>query len=272
MDNINCTLSLSILSGKGGVGKTNLALNLGYALFQAGHPLMLMDCDLGLANLDVLLGLSPERNLQDLLLPGVEVQDVVVGIEEGGFDFLPATSGVPELVELDEDIQELLFEKLKQLACEYEYLLLDLGAGISKTVLSFAAVSHLKLVVVTPEPTSLTDSYALMKVLQNRHGLQNFHILVNQVSGPDEAKLTYERLKAACKKFLGLEIRFLGGIRHDPALAEAVRRQVPLLKHSPQSPAAQDILTLAKRIQGLRNENLIMLSETMALKNLPRAE
>ena len=106
MSNQNKTLSVSVMSGKGGVGKTNISLSLGYALHKTGNSLLLLDCDLGLANLDVLLGISPDRNLQDLLRPEVKPADVVVTIEKGGFDFLPAASGVPELVEMDEDMQD----------------------------------------------------------------------------------------------------------------------------------------------------------------------
>lgn len=271
MDNVNCTLSMSIMSGKGGVGKTNLALNLGYALFKSGHPLMLMDCDLGLANLDVLLGLSPDRNLQDLLMPGVNIADVLVPVEPGGFDFLPATSGVPELVEMDEDLQALLFNKLKTLAKGYEFIILDLGAGISKTVLSFAAMTHLQIVVITPEPTSLTDSYAMMKVLQKQHGITDFYVVVNQMASPEEGKLTFDRLKAACKRFLSIDIKYLGGVHHDAAVIEAVRRQTPLLKLSAKAQSSQDITALAKRIQTLRGENLVTISQTQALRDFPIA-
>ena len=167
-ENARKTLSVAVVSGKGGVGKTNLALNLGYALHKAGHPVMLMDCDLGLANLDVLLGLAPDKTLQDMLQPGVTSAEVVLPIEPGGFDFLPSASGVPELIDLDEDLQRLLFSKLTSIIGSYEYLLMDLGAGISRTVLSFAAMAQERLVVITPEPTSLTDGYAMIKVLQDR--------------------------------------------------------------------------------------------------------
>ena len=268
MQTANTTLSLSIMSGKGGVGKTNLALNLGYALFGAGKKVMLMDCDIGLANLDVLLGLSPEKNLQDLLLPGVSVRDVVVSIEQGGFDFLPATSGVPELVEMDEDIQVMLMEKLKELASEYDFLALDLGAGISKTVLAFAAITHLQVMVITPEPTSLTDGYAMMKVLHSRYGVSDFHVVVNQMSSPQEGQQTFDRLRAASKKFLGIDVTYLGGVHQDPAVIEAVRRQRPLLKMAPASQATKDILALAKAVYRWRQERLGLLASG-ALKDFP---
>lgn len=269
MDNINCTLSLSVMSGKGGVGKTNLAINLGYALFQAGHKVLLMDCDLGLANLDVLLGQSPEKNLQDLLLPDADVHEIITPVESGGFDFLPATSGVPELVDLDEDIQSLLLDKLKELGGGYDFLIMDLGAGISKTVLNFAAMTHLKLVVITPEPTSLTDSYAMMKVLKTKHQVTDFSVVVNQASSQEESRLTHQRLHAACQRFLGLDIRHMGGVRHDSHVIDAVRKQVPLIKLSPEAPASQDIISLAQSLVQHRAQNMRNLSESSVLLDLP---
>lgn len=268
MQNINCSLSISIMSGKGGVGKTNMAVNLGYSLFGQGYSVLLMDCDLGLANLDVLLGQSPQKNLQDLLLPDVDVREVIAEVEPGGFDFLPATSGVPELVDLDEDIQALLLEKLVELAGSYDFFIMDLGAGISRTVLSFAAMTHLKVVVVTPEPTSLTDSYAMMKVLKSNHGVQDFHVLVNQAADTDESRLTHQRLHAACEKFLGLDIRHIGGVRHDSHVVEAVRKQVPFTKLFPDSPAAQDLRNFAKAVADFRTGNMRRLSEEGVLLGL----
>jgi len=265
--NSNNTLSLAIMSGKGGVGKTNIVLNLGYALHQAEMTAMLMDCDLGLANLDVLLGISPDRNLHDLIQNGVDAEDVLYPIEDG-FDMLPATSGVPELVEMDEDIQEILFTKLITLAGEYDYLMLDLGAGISQTVLQMASLTQLRIVVVTPEPTSLTDSYAMIKVLTTQHDVKDFLVVVNQATSANEAKQTFERLAAACKNFLNIEIRNLGFIHQDPALVDSVRHQTPLLKHAPNSKASNDIRLLANKIMRYRQDNKERISARPILKDL----
>lgn len=267
MTNSNNTLSLSILSGKGGVGKSNIVLNLGYALYQAKQTAMLMDCDLGLANLDVLLGISPEKNLQDLLSESASVDDVLVPIEDDGLDILPATSGVPELVEMDEDMQDILFKKLVSLAGDYEFLLLDLGAGISNTVMAFASMTQLRLMVVTPEPTSLTDSYAVIKVLATQHGVKDFLVLVNQATSAEEAKVTFERLNAACKNFLGIDLVNLGYVRQDSNLVEAVRRQRPLLSFAPNSPASKDITTLSQRLMRYREDNQSRIASRPILKN-----
>jgi flagellar biosynthesis protein FlhG len=268
--NPNATLSIAVLSGKGGVGKTNLALNLSYALFRARHRVLLMDFDVGLANLDVLLGLSPEKNLQDLFRPEVAAIEVMLPIEPGGFDFLPAASGVPELLEMDDDMREILFSKLNGVFGRYDYLMLDLGAGISQTVLSVAAMCHLRVLVVTPEPTSLTDAYAVIKVLRTQYGIEDFHILVNQVESQVEAKTTFKRLSAACQRFLDIEPHFLCSVRTDPALPDAVRQQIPLLRHSPTSPASKDILTGAVRLHRLRQDRNALIKEMPVLGKIPK--
>jgi flagellar biosynthesis protein FlhG len=268
--NPKTSLSVAILSGKGGVGKSNLALNLSYALFRAGHRALLMDFDVGLANVDVLLGLSPEKNLQDLFRPEITAAEVVVPVEPGGFDFLPAASGVPELLEMDDDMREILFQKLNASFAAYDYLMLDLGAGISQTVLSVAVMSHVRVLVVTPEPTSLTDTYAVIKVLHTQYGITDFHILVNQVDSPADTKATYGRLSAACQHFLGFAPELLGGVRSDPALPDAVRRQIPLMRHAPRSPAAQDILNAAVKLHRIRQSRQETLRNMPVLGKIPQ--
>ena len=170
----NTTLSVALLSGKGGVGKTNMSLNMACALHQMGFKTLLMDCDLGLANLDVLLGITPEGNLQTALMGEAEISEVLHEIDGEGFAVLPAASGVPELTELQPDARDLLLARLEPVLHNYDYVFMDVGAGISGTVQTFAAMASVRIVVITPEPTSLTDSYALIKVLNNRYGLRDF--------------------------------------------------------------------------------------------------
>jgi len=260
------TVSLCIMSGKGGVGKTNLSLNLGFALRDMGHKLLLMDCDLGLANLDVLLGLAPEKNLQDMLAGAASAEEVVQTVEPG-LDILPAASGVPEMVEMDQNQQGALFDKLSDLVSGYEFLLLDLGAGISGTVLSLARMAQMRVVLVTPEPTSLTDGYAIIKILNARFGVRDFLVVVNQATA-QEAKETFQRLNMACKNFLGLELVQLGHVRLDRTMTEAVIHQTPLARFAPQCPAIKDIATLAKRVSHYREENLDSISGRKALKQI----
>jgi flagellar biosynthesis protein FlhG len=260
----NKTLSISIASGKGGVGKTNLALNLGFALHELGQSLVLLDADLGLANLDVLLGLSPEKNLQDLL---GDTTAESVPLADDGFDFLPSASGVAELVELDEDVQTLLLTKLDALFRQYDYLLLDLGAGISPTVLSFAAMPQERIVVISPEPTSLTDSYALIKVLCTQHNVRNFQVIVNMAESDKEARNAFSRLSQACERFLDLPISLLGVVHRDPMVTESVRHQVPLLKFSPNCQASQDIRAIARKIMDRRSRLADLISRSPILKS-----
>lgn len=256
MNNTASTMSLAILSGKGGVGKTNIALNLGYALNKSGERVLLMDFDMGLANIDVLLGISPTKNLNDLFLSDSAASEVICSIEDSGLDFLPATSGMPEFTEIDEDMREIIYSKLASSFARYEYLLLDLGAGISPTVLTLASLAQNQAVIITSEPTSLTDGYAVIKVLHNQYQCKKFNVIVNLASNMSEAKTTFERLNDACERFLNIKLEYLGGIHADPSFPEAVRNQVPLLKFAPNSPAAKDIMHIAAKLKKSRVQNL----------------
>ncbi len=265
----NKTLSIAICSGKGGVGKTNIALNLSYALYKAKQKVLLMDCDLGLANLDVLLGVTPRLGVEEMLQSEAQVRDICLDIEPDGFSFIPAASGVSGLGDHGSAMRALFVEKLNPFAKDYDYLILDIGAGINDSVQSFAVLSTMRVVIVTPEPTSLTDSYALMKILSSRHGVRDFYILVNQAETPQEDKAAYERLASACDKFLGFVPQKLGGIRADPAVTAAVIRQKPLLQLSPHTNAAKDIIAAAVRLHRLRQEMDADLVEGQALRLAP---
>jgi flagellar biosynthesis protein FlhG len=249
------SVSFSILSGKGGVGKSNLALNICCALHQRGRKVLLIDCDMGLANMDVLLGFAPEKHVQDILLKNLAPSEILVPFGPGGqpgLDLLPANSGMAESEDLDAGACGLLRERLNPLARAYDFVCMDIGAGISPAVLNFAAMTTLRLMVITPEPTSLTDSYAVMKVLAARFNVTDFHIIVNLAESPAEAKRTYHRLTAACERFLGFTPSFLCGIRADRFVVEAVRRQRPLVELAPSSPAALDCAAAAEKLDSLR--------------------
>ncbi|MDR1659247.1 MAG: MinD/ParA family protein [Desulfovibrio sp.] len=266
---VNCTLSIAVLSGKGGVGKTNISLNLACALHQTGFKILLVDCDLGLANLDVLLGIAPQGNLQDVLLGETPLREVLYPVEPDGFDVLPAASGVPELSEMKAESRNELLSRLEPLLGNYDYVFLDTGAGISGTVQAFAAMAAARIVVITPEPTSLTDGYALIKVLHSRYNLRDFLVLVNQASSAREARGFFDKLAGACRHFLHLEPVFLGHVRQDKKVPEAVCRQIPLLRHAPGCPAAQDMQTLAAALQRARLAMADPLSARKILQDLP---
>lgn len=248
----NATMSIAIVSGKGGVGKTNIALNIAYALHRVKKRVLLMDCDLGLANLDVLLGIAPKISVEQVILGEAAFSDAIMSVEPGGFSLLPASSGVEALKNEGSSLRSSFIRQLNEAANSYEYLILDVGAGITETVLAFASKAAMRLVVVTPEPTSITDAYALIKVLTIRHGITDFHVLVNQVETPKEEKWTFDRLAGACDKFLGITLQSLGCIRQDPVMIQAVRRQEPLLKYSPMSPAGKDLVALSVRLHRIR--------------------
>ena len=240
-------LSIAVLSGKGGVGKTNLTLNLALALEEAGEKSLVVDGDLGLANIDVLLGLAPEGSLQDFLLGRARLEDIVVRVSPG-LDVLPAASGAEDLVTVTEASRGLLAESLAPHLAGYGFVFLDLGAGIASNVRQLSAMARMKLVVTTPEPTALTDCYALMKVLNASQGIADFACIVNCVQEEDEEAFTVQRLGGACSRFLGFEPRFLGAVRQDPAVAKAVCLREPLLRRFPESPAARDLRAIAGRL------------------------
>lgn len=246
------TLSIAIVSGKGGVGKTNIALNLAYALHRAKQRVLLMDCDLGLANLDVLLGIAPKVSIEQVMLGEAKFADAIVTIEPGGFSLLPASSGVEALGHATSSLRSSFLKHLNAVSREYDYLILDIGAGITEAVQAFASKAAIRIVIVTPEPTSITDAYALIKVLHAQHTMTDFYILVNQAESPAEEKWAFTRLAAACEKFLGITVHSLGAIRSDPTMIQAVRRQEPLLKFAPQSPAGKDLIAAAVRVHKLR--------------------
>ena len=250
----NTTLSFAILSGKGGVGKSNLALNICYGLHLMGKRTLLIDCDMGLANMDVLLGIAPQVHIQDILLSNRNPSDVLVAVgPDPGFDLMPANSGMAEFAELDSGARSILREKINPLAATYDYVCMDIGAGISTTAMGFAAMTAMRLVIVTPEPTSLTDSYAMMKVLTAKHNVKDFYIIVNQVESQAEARLTYNRLAAVCQRFLDFSPVLLGSVRTDRALTDAVRKQKPLMQIAPMSPAATDCMAAAQYLQRMRD-------------------
>lgn len=250
------TKSISIVSGKGGVGKSNLSLNLGYTLSRLEHNTLIVDCDMGLANMDVLLGIAPEKHMQDILISGDKPEDIVMPIAHEGsakLDLIPANSGLAAFAELDNASISIVCSALNPFAEEYDYLLLDIGAGISPTALSFAAATAMRILVVTPEPTSMTDGYAFMKVLTAKYDVSNFYILVNQVETLTEAQHTFNRLCTVCERFLRMKPTFLGAVHNDPKVLEAVRMQRPFMELFPQSQAAKDCQSLAKGLLRLEN-------------------
>jgi flagellar biosynthesis protein FlhG len=269
----NTTLSIAVLSGKGGVGKSNLALNISFALNLQGAEVLLIDCDFGLANLDVLLGITPPKTSQNVLDDNLKPADVLVPISTGSgraFDLLPASSGVAGSFDEQRKAPALLIKKIGALAGRYDYVLMDIGAGISPTVLNFASMALMRVMVITPEPTSLTDSYALIKVLSAGRGIRDYLVLVNQIENAKQEAQAFKRLSAACTHFLNISPVCLGGIPSDNHMQEAVRRQKPLLQEFPDSKSVKPIFAVAEKLNKLRAGMLPRLAGLTPL-NVPPA-
>ncbi len=238
---------LSFTSGKGGVGKTNVVVNLGYALAKMGKRVMLLDADLGLANIDVVLGLAPRYNLQHVLSGERSLREILVD-GPAGMRILPAASGVQELVDLSDAQRLLLLSEFDVLGEKLDVLLIDTGAGISRNVTYFNIAAQDIVVVTTPEPTAITDAYALIKVLSQKYRVPSFKVLVNTVDGEREGKQVFRKLSAACDRFLGVSLDYLGYILIDENVSQAVRQQRALQEIMPRSPASRCMRELAQRL------------------------
>ena len=242
-------LVFSVTSGKGGVGKTNLSVNLAYSLAQAGKQVILLDADLGLANVDVVLGMTPQKNLFHLFHEGVSMHEILCDTPYG-FKILPASSGVSEMLSLSTGQKLDLLEAMDVLEERVDYLVVDTGAGINDSVLYFNLAAQERLVVLTPEPTSLTDAYALIKVMKLNHGVEHFKVLVNMAPDMKTAREIFTRLYAACDHFLsGVSLDLAGLIPRDPVVRKAVVQQRPFCSVAPESEACQAVKNIAKTIQ-----------------------
>ncbi|HYM81485.1 MAG TPA: MinD/ParA family protein [Candidatus Limnocylindria bacterium] len=237
--------TLAIASGKGGVGKSNLAANLAVALGARGARVLLLDADLSQANLDLLLGLHPRFDLQHVLAGEKALEDIVVA-GPAGVKLIPASSGVPEFAELDDYRRECLLRGLGQLESEADLILIDTASGTSRQVTSFCLAADDVLVVTTPEMPAFSDAYGLIKLLTQLGLQQPPHLLVNMTGSPEEAEETAHRIRLVARRFLRLDVDSWGHVPFDPAVPRAVRRQEPVVTAFPQSPAAVAYRSLAE--------------------------
>jgi len=248
---------ISISSGKGGVGKTNIVANLALALTRLGKRVLVLDADLGLANIDILLGLTPRYTIEHLLTGQKRLQEILVPGPEG-MVILPAGSGIQELADLNEGQKIFLLNEMDQLSQRIDVLLIDTGAGISSNVLYFNLAAQESIIIITPEPTSLTDAYALIKVLATRHQKKHFIILANAVAHEPEAMEVFRKISLVADRFLGsVSLDYLGYIPRDEHVLRAVRKQKAVLELFPQSPAGKSFMILSQRLldRPFRNRN-----------------
>jgi flagellar biosynthesis protein FlhG len=238
---------VAIASGKGGVGKTWLTITLAHVLARAGLRVLLLDADLGLANVDVQLGLNPASDLGAVISGRMNVAGAVTRYDLAGFDVLAGSSGSGALSGTSAASLELLLTRLKEETLGYDIVLLDLSAGIDRIVRRLAAWSDMLLVVATDEPTSLTDAYAVLKLQTLDRPDGDARIVVNQARSAAGGQQTHETLRRACSAFLHREPPLAGVIRQDPKVRDAIRRQTPLLSRHPNCGAAQDVEALARR-------------------------
>ena len=240
---------MAVSSGKGGVGKSNVVINLSIALDRMGLRVLIMDADLGLANIDVLLGLTPRYNMSHVLNGQKKIDEVLVN-GPGGVKIMPASSGVQELTNLTDEQKLLFLELLDGLETDIDVLLIDTSAGISDTVLYFNLAANERIIVITPEPTSLTDAYALIKVLYSKHGERHFSILVNSAANESMGKAIFAKISKVADHFLdGLSLDYLGTIPHDISVTKAVIQQKALLELFPDAPASQAFHRVAENIR-----------------------
>ena len=242
---------ITVTSGKGGVGKTSVSVNLAIALSRLGKRVVILDADFGLANIEIMLGIRPAFNLADLMFKGKGMREIITyGPENIGF--ISGGSGINEMANLNKTQIVDLIQKLAELDQLADIIIVDTGAGIGNSVLEFVASSEEVLLVATPEPTSITDAYALLKSLNKNSSYHRaktvVNLIANQVRNSEDADELHEKLGIVVSKFLNIDIEFLGAIPYDDNMSKAILRQEPVVLSAPSSSAARSILEIASKI------------------------
>jgi flagellar biosynthesis protein FlhG len=241
------TRIISITSGKGGVGKSNIVANVGFVLSQLGKRVLILDADLGLGNLDVLLGLTPKYNLSHAVLGTRTISEIALE-GPGKIKILPASSGVQEMAQLTDEQKAVFLTSIDSVMDDVDVLLIDTGAGISSNVMYFNSNAREILVVVTPEPTSITDAYALMKLLSLDYAQSRFKLVINFAKNSREAEDVYQQIKLVADRFLNITIEYVGFVLVDQWVKEGVRRQRIVSEMKPEAAASRCFVSLAKTL------------------------
>lgn len=239
---------ITVTSGKGGVGKSSVTVNLAISLSRLGKRVVILDADFGLANIEVMLGIRPKYNLADLMFRGKSLEDIItVGPENIGF--ISGGSGIQELTSLTKEQIIYLIQKLVELDKRADIIIIDTGAGIADSVLEFVVASSEVLLIATPEPTSITDAYALLKTLNRKADFviedTRIKMVANRVEMQEDGLELYDKLNVVVNRFLGIKLEYLGSIPQDSFLSKAVMKQMPAILLYPNSPFAKAINTFA---------------------------
>lgn len=239
---------IAVSGGKGGVGKTNVSINLAVSLAEIGRRVMVLDGDLGLANIDVVLGLHPKYDLSHVLRGDKDLDEIIV---EGpnGIKLIPGASGIQHMAELSPAEHAGIISAFSQTGADIDTLIVDTAAGISDTVISFTRASQEVIVVVCDEPASITDAYAIMKLLNREYGNSRFRILSNMVRTPQEGRDLYNKMTAVTDRYLDVMLSYLGAVPYDDNLKKAVKSQKPVVTAFPRSKAAQAFKNLARKVE-----------------------
>ena len=246
---------IAITSGKGGVGKTSIVGNLGYAFAKLGKKVLILDADLGLGNLDVLLGLAPKYNLSHVILGERKIDEILVE-GPGKMNILPASSGIQELTNLNKDQKIEVLTQLDLLIDSVDVLFIDTAAGISSNVMDFNATAQEVVVVVSPEPTSITDAYALMKVLSLKYSGKACKLIVNMVRRPEEGREVFRQLQIVTDRFLDITIEYLGYVLFDGKVTKGVKTQKIVSELYPDTPASRCFADISRKIANMSPLNL----------------
>ncbi len=238
---------IAVTGGKGGVGKSNISVNLGVALAEMRRRVVIMDADLGLANIDVLLGLKAERNLSDVLSGECSLNDIMV-TGPAGIKVVPASSGMQQMASLGPQEHGALINAFSELDNQLDVLIVDTAAGITDTVISFVRAAQEVLVVVCDEPSSITDAYALIKLLNTEYDLFRFRVVANMTRTAQEGQQLYNKLNTVCERFLDVSLQYVGCIPFDENVRKAVQRQKALLEYAPACKAAQAVRGIAEKV------------------------
>lgn len=241
------TKVLAVTSGKGGVGKTAVTSNIAIALAKRGKRVLILDADLGLANIDVVFGLTPTYNLNHFFSGEQELEEIIVEAPFG-IKILPAGSGIQNFTRLDAQQKMRLLDGLDSMHNQFDYVIIDTEAGISENVTYFTTAAQDILVVTTPDPTAITDAYALMKLLSSQYHEKHFNLIVNQIQNEDDALDVYRKLTMVSNRYLDISIDFLGSIPEDKTMVEAIRKQKVISELYPDSKISLSFMQLADRI------------------------